>query len=236
METAEIEKLAALEERHWWYRERRAILRRSTRTLVPGRALDIGSAGGGNTRVLRDAGWSTVAVEYDDVGASIALSRELTVVRADGCVLPFPDGLFDLVVAFDVLEHIVDDRRAASEIHRVLRPGGIALIAVPSGMDLWSAHDEAVGHVRRYERDELRSLVEGSGLVIEDIRSWNVILRQVAKWRRSRATGSDLDDPAAPVNAALTAIIASERVLPLGSRDGVSLMVRARRRSPRVVG
>ena len=57
MEGTEVRKLAALEERHWWYRERRHLLAEAIRGLEPGRAIDIGAAGGGNTMVLRRAGW-----------------------------------------------------------------------------------------------------------------------------------------------------------------------------------
>ncbi|HTF08585.1 MAG TPA: class I SAM-dependent methyltransferase, partial [Asanoa sp.] len=67
MEATEIRKLAALEDRHWWYHERRVLLARSLRKLgTPGAALDIGAAGGGNTRVLRAHGWQPVALEYGE--------------------------------------------------------------------------------------------------------------------------------------------------------------------------
>ena len=83
----------------------------------------------------------------------------------------------DLVTAFDVLEHIEEDYLATAEITRVLRPGGTALIAVPADMALWSAHDVAVDHVRRYTRETLRTVIAKGGLVIEDMWSWNVLLR-----------------------------------------------------------
>ena len=76
MEATEIRKLAALEDTHWWYRERRALLARSLRRLAaagarPGRALDVGAAGGGNTRVLRAHGWRPLALEYSVDGAGV---------------------------------------------------------------------------------------------------------------------------------------------------------------------
>ena len=69
MEGTEVRKLAALEDAHWWYRERRHLLAAAMRGLTPGRALDVGAAGGGNTRVLRDLGWSAAALEYGEDGA-----------------------------------------------------------------------------------------------------------------------------------------------------------------------
>jgi SAM-dependent methyltransferase len=230
MESAEIGKLTVMEDRHWWYRERRQLLARALRRLgPPDRALDIGAAGGGNTRVLRAHGWRAIACEFGAPGAAIAASRGLAVIRADACRLPIATGSVDLVVAFDVLEHIVRDDLAAGEIARVLRPGGAALIAVPADMRLWSAHDEAVDHVRRYDRQSLRDVVEGAGLVVQRLVSWNVLLRPVAAVRRRRSTGSDLQELSTVVNTGLSAVIAAERYLPVKRLPGVSLMLRALR-------
>jgi SAM-dependent methyltransferase len=228
VEGTEIRKLAALEDRHWWYRERRAVLARELATLpAPGLAIDIGAAGGGNTRVLRAHGWRSVAVEYGDEGAQVAAERGLDVIRADARHLPFASGSADLVVAFDVLEHIEEDYLAVAEIHRTLAPGGTLLVAVPCDMNLWSAHDVAVGHVRRYHRDGLHTLVDKAGLTVQRLWSWNTLLRPVAAWRRRKSTGSDLTELSPVVNAALTAIITAERYLPLKTLPGVSLMLRA---------
>jgi SAM-dependent methyltransferase len=234
MEATEIRKLASLEDRHWWYRERRFLLERELRRLEakgrrPGRALDIGAAGGGNTRVLGRRGWSPIALEYSAEGAHVAAARGLSVIRADARFLPLPATSIDLVVAFDILEHIDEDHLAAEEISRVLRPGGTALVAVPCDMRLWSAHDVAVGHVRRYTRETLVTVVEKAGLIVDDLRSWNVLLRPVVARRRHRSAGSDLGQLPWIVNAGLHATVALERYLPLGSRPGVSLLLRAHR-------
>jgi SAM-dependent methyltransferase len=231
VEATEIRKLAALEDTHWWYRERRALLSRALRRLPAGggRALDIGAAGGGNTRVLRAHGWRPVALEYSPDGASVCAERDLAVIRADARFLPFPSAGLDLVVAFDILEHIEEDHLAAAEIRRVLRPGGTALIAVPADMRLWSAHDAAVGHVRRYDRTGLLAVMAKAGLAVDELWSWNVLLRPAAAWRRRRSTGSDLDDLPGALNLGLRAVIAAERYLPVRSLPGVSLMLRAHR-------
>src|SRR5215469_8092967 len=143
MRPAELQLLTSLEDRHWWYRERRAILARQLRGLpAAGRALDIGAAGGGNTRVLRQHGWEAVALEYSDSVADVAKARGISAIRADARSLPLDTGTCGLVTAFDILEHIDEDYLAAAEISRVLRPGGTALIAVPCDMALWSAHDD----------------------------------------------------------------------------------------------
>jgi SAM-dependent methyltransferase len=234
VDTAELQLLTSLEDHHWWYKERRAILSRELRQLPgPGRALDIGAAGGGNTRVLKAHGWQAIALEYSDSTADVARSRGIWVMRADARQLPIRSGTCGLVTAFDVLEHIDEDYLAAAEIARVLQPGGTALIAVPCDMALWSAHDDAVGHVRRYSRPELTSLIQKAGLTVESIWSWNVLLRPAVAMRRKSSTGSDLGEVPPVTNGLLTAVVVAERYLPVKSWPGVSLMLRARRPLPR---
>jgi SAM-dependent methyltransferase len=230
MEATELRTLVEVEDRHWWYAERRNILARELRRLpAPGRALDIGAAGGGNTRVLLGHGWQPVALEFAPTAALVARERGIDVVRADARELPVRTGSMDLVTAFDILEHIEEDYLAAAEITRVLRPGGTALIAVPADMALWSAHDTAVGHVRRYTRETLADVIVKGGLVIEDMWSWNVLLRPLASLRRKFSSGSDLGTVNPLVNTSLKAIVIAERYLPVKSLPGVSLVLRARR-------
>ena len=229
MDPNEIRKLAELEDTHWWYRERRHLLARQIHGMTPGRAVDVGAAAGGNTRVLLEHGWDSIALEYGEDGAGIARARGLPVLRADALALPFPDSSLDLVVAYDVLEHIDDDDRVVQEFHRVLRQGAAALIAVPADPRLWSAHDVAVGHVRRYTRGTLVPLLERNGLAVEAIGSWNVLLRPVVRWHRRKSTGSDQEQMSPVLNFGLRAVVAAERYLPVRSWPGVSLLVRARR-------
>ncbi len=229
METQEIQSLAVLEDKHWWYRERRALLRRELKGLAPGKALDVGAAAGGNTRVLGELGWKALAVDSSPTAVEIARERGIEAIDADACDLPLGSSEYDLITAFDVLEHIEDDHSATAELYRVLRPGGTALIAVPCDMALWSPHDEAVGHVRRYDRAGLEELMVKAGFVIDRLWSWNVLMRPVVSIRRRFVTGSDLNEPSPLVNALLTGAIVSERYLPVKSLPGVSLMLRAHR-------
>jgi SAM-dependent methyltransferase len=241
VDATDIRLTTAVEDRHWWYRERRAILVRQAQRLgAPGRAIEIGAAGGGNAQALRRHGWDVLATEYLSAGVEIAHGRGLTAVRADACALPVETGSFDLLVAFDVLEHIEDDARAALEIRRVLRSAGTALIAVPADMRLWSAHDVISGHHRRYTRRSLATLLTGAGLRIVEMWSWNVLMRPVLALTRARLGSAPPADPDAKasllrdvtdvhplLNTALGAFVRMERWLPLGSLPGVTLMVRA---------
>jgi SAM-dependent methyltransferase len=231
VEGTEVRKLAALEDAHWWYRERRHLLGRAIKDLAPGRAMDIGAAGGGNTRVLKAAGWSVTALEYGADGAQVAAERGLAVVRGDATALPVDDHSLDLVVAFDVLEHIVDHDAAVAEVHRALRPDGRFLVAVPADPRLWSEHDVAVDHVRRYTRVTLRDVLERGGFELESMDSWNVLLRPVVAMRRRSSSGSDLEDLHPVVNFGLRAIVTAERYLPVKAMPGVTLLVAARPRT-----
>ena len=146
--------------------------------------------------------------------------RDLPIVRADARRLPFPDESFDLVMSTDMWEHIEEDDLVAAEAARVLRPGGRLLVAVPAGMDLWSGHDVALGHVRRYDREGLTSLVRSVGLDVVAVDSWNVLLRPVAKLRRKQqqASESEMEEVHPALNVALRAAVALESVLPVTQR------------------
>ena len=232
MDEQEIRKSAALEQRHWWYAERRAVVRERVAGWPRGRALDVGSGSGGNTQVLADQGWQVTALEHSSAAAELTRDRGLPVVRGDATALPFADATFDLVMSTDVWEHVEDDAAVAREAFRVCRPGGRLLVAVPSGMDLWSGHDLALGHVRRYEREQLIGVVEAAGFTVEDVMGWNVLLRPVARFRRRRRSGATESEMGAVhpvVNAALRGVVRLESWLPLGRRRGVSLVLRARR-------
>ena len=230
MEGTEVRKLAALEDAHWWYRERRHLLGRMLDGVPAGTAMDIGAAGGGNTRVLRSHGFSVTALEYGADGAQVAAQRGLAVLRGDATALPVDDASLDLVVAFDVLEHNDDDDAAVREVHRVLRPAGRFLVAVPADPKLWSEHDVAVDHVRRYTRPTLTRVLEDNGFELTTLSSWNVLLRPVVALRRRRSTGSNLDTVHPLVNLGLRGVVTLERYLPVKAMPGVTLLAAARPR------
>ncbi|WP_051713065.1 class I SAM-dependent methyltransferase [Spirillospora albida] len=231
MDTSEIQRIARIEDANWWYRERRAIVSRELPHLgVPGVALDVGAATGGTARVLQRRGWHVTAVDLNPDAVALARERGVDAHQGDARYLQCPTSRYDLVLALDVLEHIEEDARAAAEIARVLRPGGVALVSVPCDMELWSAHDVAAGRVRRYERQDLITLIEDAGLMVERLWSAGVLLRPLLRRLRHRSPRrEDLAPLPPPVNAALARLCAMERRLPVSGRPGTRVFVRARR-------
>src|SRR5579859_2349667 len=148
-----------LDEHHWWYRGRRLIVRSELDRLNLPSDARILDAGCGSGRTLEDlVDYGTVSgIELDPDAAKLAAGRgrgEVKVGRLEE--LPWEDGTFDLVTCLDVIEHTPDDRAALAELRRVTRPGGWLLVTVPSYQALWSLHDVANHHYRRYSRRGLR--------------------------------------------------------------------------------
>ena len=160
---------------------------RAIRGITPGRAMDIGAAGGGNTRVLKAAGWSVTALEYGADGAEVAAERGLAVMRGDATALPVADDSLDLVVAFDVLEHIVDHDSAVAEVHRALRPDGLFLVAdLPTRLarvgrrrdDASDADAKVVAQQQSYELGEIDwTEVDASGTPDDTLRNARAAIR-----------------------------------------------------------
>jgi SAM-dependent methyltransferase len=108
-----------------------------------------------------------LAVDLSRDAVNTAQGRGLQTATMDVTRLAIPDASVDLVVALDVLEHIEDDRAAVAELLRILRPGAVLLVTVPAYNWLWSSHDVANHHVRRYRRSELRALLRKNGFDVE---------------------------------------------------------------------
>src|SRR5579875_1582497 len=161
-----MQTMLAVDEHHWWYRGRRKVIRAELDRLrlpAPARILDAGCGSGRTLQELVDYG-TVVGLELDPDAAAVARGRgcgEVVEGRLES--LPWGDGTFDLITCLDVIEHTPDDRLTLSELRRVTRPGGYLLATVPAYQALWSAHDEANHHFRRYNRRMLRAAAQASG-------------------------------------------------------------------------
>jgi SAM-dependent methyltransferase len=235
-----------LEDRHWWFVGRRRIFLALLDDLVGGRRdldlLDFGCGTG--TMAGHLARYGTVeAVDADADAVAFCRRRGLArVQQLTGDGLPFEDGRFDVVTTFDVLEHIEDDLSALTELHRVLRPGGVLVAAVPAFPFLWGPQDVISHHYRRYVRPELRARLEDAGFAVRRASYFNSLLfPAVAAIRIVRRAfpepeelRSDFGVGPARLNRALAAAFGGEAAL-VRRRDlpfGVSLLAVAERTTP----
>ena len=223
MERVVYQQMAELDDRHWWYRARRRILaalvRREARPPANAKILEIGCGSGHNLSMLADFG-HVDGLELDDEMRALSEKRlGRKIMRS-----PLPelsevkDKSYDLIGAFDVIEHIDDDHAALAAIATKLRPGGKFMMTVPAHPWMWTAHDVANHHKRRYSKRALRALIDGSPMRLEKIGYFNSLLFPLAVADRAAAKLRGKDDgnvslPPAPLNSALEAVFGAERYL-----------------------
>ncbi len=225
--------------RHWWWRARAAWLiawvERLHRRAPRHQILDVGCGNGLFFPALRRFG----AVEgIEPEGRLVRSRRWRSAIRVEPLSLRVARrGPYDLVLMLDVLEHIDDDAGALESARAALRPGGHLLLTVPALSWLWSRHDEANHHFRRYDRRSLRRRLEGAGFVVEELRyfyAWTVGPLLVRRWAEPAGRGAAEHEVALPprwLNRALEALSRAELAVsrrlpwPIGS----SLLAIARR-------
>ena len=168
MERAVFDRMAELDQQHWWFRARRrilsAVIGRVVRPPKNARILEIGCGTGHNLSMLQRFG-QVDGCEMD------ALARDLASLRLGRRVLDaklpelaaVPEGEYDVVALLDVLEHVEDDMAALRSIRRRLKPGGALLLTVPANPWMWSAHDAAHHHFRRYSKQSLERAFTEAG-------------------------------------------------------------------------
>lgn len=223
MDRSVYDSMAELDERHWWYVARRkvlaALIRRRVRPPKNARVLEIGCGTGHNLKMLGEFG-TVDGLEIDEAARSLAEKRAGHEIYS--APLPelagIPEHHYDVVGAFDVIEHIPDDVGAMASIARLLKPGGKLVMTVPAHQWMWSAHDVVNHHQRRYSKASLKKLIDGSPFKLEAIGYFNSLLFPVAVAERlaSKALGKDdskLSLPPAPINQALERTFAAERGL-----------------------
>ena len=222
----------AVEERHWWFVGRRALVRQLVRRVTAGRKaciLEIGCSGGPLLQQLRSDGYENLT-GIDISAEAIAICAQRGVPNTfvmDAQHLSYPSESFDVITASDVLEHLADAPTALREWHRTLRPGGALVVFVPAFMFLWSEHDVANQHKHRYRATELKAALENTGFTVERRGYWNFLLFVPAAMvrmlknvlaRPGRATGQgDLKKTSNAVNAILQFVLNLEnRILLAG--------------------
>ncbi|MDX1935267.1 MAG: class I SAM-dependent methyltransferase [Capsulimonadales bacterium] len=171
MNRDEYDQMFRLEDEHWWFAARRNLILRAVRSIpaepvLPRRFLDVGCGTGGTLARLAPSG-EVVGLDMEPLALTYCRRRGLrNLVQGSATSLPFRDAVFSGVLALDVLEHLPEDSACVREIARVLAPGGVVYVTVPAYRSLWSSHDVALMHQRRYVAGEVRRLLEGEGLEI----------------------------------------------------------------------
>ena len=158
-------------ETHWWFVGRRKIVislvKQIIGTLNCPRIVDIGCGAGATLKQLEDLGAAT-GVDISSSAVSYCRHRGCRrVCRVEEEALPFGDNKISLIVSLDVLEHIDQEYRHLREYHRILKDDGKLLMTVPALPWLWSSHDRANRHRRRYTRNHLKTLLERESWQIE---------------------------------------------------------------------
>ena len=242
--------LRRVEEEHWWFVGRRAILRGLVERLMKttnGPAgdqanarwdiLDVGCGTGANLMMLSKFG-DVSGVDVWPEAVACCHERGLeNVKQAVAEDLPFANDSFELVTALDVIEHLDDDIAGLKEMRRVLRPDGRILLFVPAFMFLWGVQDDVSHHRRRYTLPELRKAVSEAGFEIEQSSYMNIsffLPTLVGRWiMRAAGIKPDSEANVTPgfLNGVLGKVLSSESFLlrHMNLPFGVSALCVARR-------
>jgi SAM-dependent methyltransferase len=243
MDAAEYANLDRVEGTHWYYAGKREFARRWLLQVRPPKRSDVLlDCGAGTGRFALEMQPHCSVLVLDDHDEALRLLRQRfkpeQILSLSGDRVPLPDASLDYVTALDVLEHVPDDASVVRGFHRLLKPGGIALVTVPASMALWSDWDVALHHFRRYRRAELKGLFPATDWEIEYVNYTNVAAYPAVwflrRWRRwfpgPSATRAEDRLP----NSALNALLKRLFVLPAFCRFpfpfGVSLLLVARKK------
>lgn len=217
------QEMADLERDHWWFQGRRAVvLDMLSRYAKPAaRAIDIGLGTGYHAKILLDNGYEVDGVEPSS--EAVAFARKIApaarIIQSPFPSDQIPSGAYDVAIMTDVLEHLPDDDAALRDLHRILAPGGVAIITVPAFRFLWTAHDERAHHFRRYRRGELERLIRASGLQADVLSYYNFFLFPLVAGVRllgyllPKSDKSDFEKTPGFLNGFLAALFSAEKYL-----------------------
>lgn len=249
MDAAEYANIAALEAEHWYYSGKRQFVREwIQRVRPPAREDVLLDCGAGTGLFAREMERLCRVLVLDDHEESLRILRTRfqphQILSLAGDRVPLPDASLKYVTALDVLEHVPDDAAVVNGFHRLLKPGGLAVVTVPASMALWSDWDVALHHFRRYDRARLRGLFPDEKWEVAHVNYTNVLVYpavwSVRKWRARRAPSrpaataarrSEDRIPARPINALLRGQFTWLAHWRVPFPFGVSLLLVARKRS-----
>ena len=167
MKKTEYSRMAHHEKTYWWHLGRLKIINTYLNKHIGDKSkvkiLNVGCGTGGTLGTLEKYG-NVENIDVSDDAINFMKKSGYKVKKVKGIELPYKDNTFDLIAAFDVLEHIEHDKDALREWMRVLKPGGFVIMTIPAHQWLWSQHDVSLHHFRRYTTSEVKQKAKDSGL------------------------------------------------------------------------
>lgn len=207
MKTSEYARMAEYEQTYWWHLGRLKIietyLKKAHKKPENAKILNVGCGTGGTLPTLEKFG-EVDNVDISDEALKFMKERGYSnrLFKVEDIKLPFQDKTYDIVGAFDVLEHIKDQVGALKEWHRVLKDDGAIVLTVPAYQWLWTSHDDSLYHERRYTTKRLEQAAKEAGLRAQK-RSYAVVfsLPLVVGFRfLNKALGRKMDAETSYVN------------------------------------
>lgn len=237
MDKAEYLKMKELEKEDWWFRAKRRLVLHFLRNFNGEKYLDVGAGTGQNTLAFSEVK-DIFPIDISKIALKYLSENNSNVVGGDITKLPYKDNSFDGAIMLDVLEHIEDHENVMKELSRIIKKKGKLIITVPAHKFLWSYHDLALHHKRRYGKKEFIDVVENNGFIIEKISYWDMFLFPVAIIGRKiksflGSNGSDIRKVPEPFNSMLFNMMRLENLMikkGLNLPAGVSLFAIASRK------
>lgn len=244
MDAREYENLDRVEARHWYYAGKREFVRRWIHRVSPPRAESVLlDCGAGTGRFAQEMAADCRVLVLDDHEEALRMLRARfrpeQILSLAGDRVPLPDASLDYVTALDVLEHTPDDAAVVRGFHRLLRPGGVAVVTVPASMALWSDWDVGLHHFRRYARPQLRALFPNEQWDVVQVNYTNVpvypLVWLARRWRGWFPAGKNApraEDKVPPgwLNALLRVQLVGLAMMRVPWPFGVSLLLVAKKR------
>ena len=194
MKISELEKLNQMEKENWWYKNRRTVITNFLSNHHFEKILDYGCGTGATTQTLKKFG-TVLGTDRSEFALEKANSNGIETINFDSVnSLEFSNN-FNLITLFDVLEHIENDHDALLHLNKLLKNQQFILLTVPAFNFLWSDHDDALSHYRRYTKKTLSIVLKNSGFKIIRISyfmTWTFpfigLYRILTKWKKTESS------------------------------------------------
>ncbi len=162
-----------LPEENYWFRRHEVVYRRLVQRCRGRDVLEAGCGEGYGADLIADVAAGVIGLDYDETAVAHVRARYPRVDMRHGNLaeLPLPDGAVDVVVNFQVIEHLWDQGQFVAECARVLRPGGVLMMSTPNRITFSPGRDTPVNpfHTRELNADELTELLESAGFAMESM-------------------------------------------------------------------